>query len=94
MTLIIKGSRRKNRGQMEPHGESEVDMKRQLPEHLVLGAVASGNISWSGANIGMKRFMMIEMTLMIAICLINANCNEHLSKYITMKCADIIADQA
>ena len=67
---MIKGSRMKNQGQMEPNGESEVDRKRQSPEQLVLGAVASGNISWSDAGIGMQRFMKMAMTLVMAICLI------------------------
>ena len=83
-----------------------------MPEQLVLGAVSSGNISWSDASIDMQRFMKIAMALGAIIfwqlsnaCKKwldqkhlagqkhkNANCNEHLSKYITMKCADTIAD--
>ena len=78
---------------MEPHEESEVDRKRQLPEKLVLGtwatlvewlsptpsaptprsgpsAVASGNISWSDASIGMQRVMKMVATLLMDICLI------------------------
>ena len=61
MTLMIKGSRLKNQGQMEPNGESEVDRKLQSPEQLVLEAGASGNISWSDASIGMQKFMKMAV---------------------------------